>query len=299
MNRIEDELGPEGFVSRKRLLARGLSDRRIAKAIAEGQIQRVRNGWFASKRAADQDVRAVTVGGRLTCVSLAEQLGLWTHRDPRLHVAMPRNAARSRRPDNRHVRLGESDLLTVRHWGAPLIAADPTSSRDSLMNAMIHLVRCQPLATAIVTIDSALNGGLLTGSSVREIVQALPRSKQKIVDMVDGSSQSGLETMCRLSLRSKHLVVTTQARIDGVGFVDVLVGDRLVIELDGRRFHNDPTSFANDRRRDLELAARGYRTLRLSYEQVMFDWPNCEDAILRLVRAGEHQWRESSLKYFR
>ena len=101
-----------------------------------------------------------------------------------------------------------------------------------------------------------------------------------------------------LALASRGLRVRTQVPIAGVGAVDVLVGDRLVIELDGSEFHSGSREFANDRRRDLELARRGYRVIRLSFSQVMTDWDACEAVILRLVRAGEHRWRPSSLKHF-
>jgi very-short-patch-repair endonuclease len=76
--------------------------------------------------------------------------------------------------------------------------------------------------------------------------------------------------------------------IEGVGRVDVLVGDRLVLELDGYGFHATGESFETDRRRDLALAARGYRVIRLSYRQVMFEWNEAERVILSMVRRGEH-----------
>jgi len=43
---------------------------------------------------------------------------------------------------------------------------------------------------------------------------------------------------------------------------------RLLVELDSHRFHADPTSFERDRRRDLEAAAHGWRTVRITWAQL-------------------------------
>ena len=66
----------------------------------------------------------------------------------------------------------------------------------------------------------------------------------------------------------------------------VVVGTRLVIEVDGRLYHQDPSAFQEDRRRDAELAARGYAVVRLSYAKVMFDWPWCERVVHEALRSA-------------
>jgi very-short-patch-repair endonuclease len=71
-----------------------------------------------------------------------------------------------------------------------------------------------------------------------------------------------------------------QLRIDRVGIVDLVVEDRLVIETDGREFHDTPAQFVEDRRRDRELAGHRYRVLRFTQQQVLHSWPECEAAIL-------------------
>jgi very-short-patch-repair endonuclease len=77
--------------------------------------------------------------------------------------------------------------------------------------------------------------------------------------------------------------------IPGVGRVDFLLGSRLVIEVDGTTFHDRGSQFENDRRRDAELSARGYRVLRFSYRQILYDWPLVEAAIwAALARRDNH-----------
>ena len=284
----------DGIWHRTQLLS---SDYELAKQVASGRLLRVRKGWYASPVADPEEVRAVRVGGLLTCVSLARAIGLWTVPDVRLHVCTPGNASRSREPDAR-VPLVAGNAAVVRHWGHRLRPPNPGATRDSIHSALAHLVRCQPTVSAVVTLDSALNRRAIDSAGIAELFLALPERFRDVQRKVDGSSQSGLETMCRLALAARGLRVRTQVTIEGVGAVDVVVGDRLVIELDGGEFHSGPEVFANDRRRDLELARRGYRVLRLSFGQVMSDWDACEAVILRLVRAGEHRWRPSSRRYF-
>ncbi len=104
-------------------------------------------------------------------------------------------------------------------------------------------------------------------------------------------SVGGTETIVRLLLRGRRVRHRTQVSIDGVGRVDVLVGDRLVIEIDGAGFHTGP-EFERDRRRDFELVMRGgYLVLRLSYDLVMREWTSVQAGILELLaRGGEHRW---------
>jgi very-short-patch-repair endonuclease len=67
-----------------------------------------------------------------------------------------------------------------------------------------------------------------------------------------------------------------------------MIGDRLVVEIDGREHHSSREQFEVDRRRDAALSARGYRSLRFSYRQVMHHWVTVEQAILGACVRGHH-----------
>jgi very-short-patch-repair endonuclease len=66
-----------------------------------------------------------------------------------------------------------------------------------------------------------------------------------------------------------------------VVFRDVLYAGGTVVELDGRLFHDTTAQRDRDFDRDLDSAARGLRTLRVSWSQV-FDRP-CWTTV-RIVR---------------
>jgi very-short-patch-repair endonuclease len=78
----------------------------------------------------------------------------------------------------------------------------------------------------------------------------------------------------------------------------VLVGDRLVIEIDGAGFHTG-VEFEADRRRDFELIQRGYLVLRLSYSMVMRDWAEVQRGIVTLIERGEHRWGSRARRHDR
>jgi very-short-patch-repair endonuclease len=79
--------------------------------------------------------------------------------------------------------------------------------------------------------------------------------------------------------------------IAGVGRVDLLIGERLVLELDGAEWHTGIDAIERDRRRDRELVARGYLVMRVTYRQLLERWDEVEAQILRLVRRDEHRRR--------
>ena len=57
---------------------------------------------------------------------------------------------------------------------------------------------------------------------------------------------------------------------------------RLVAEVDGYAFHSSRSSFERDRRKDAELAAQGYRVIRVTWRQLS-DEP--EALVARLAAA--------------
>jgi very-short-patch-repair endonuclease len=168
----------------------------------------------------------------------------------------------------------------------------PDSAVDGVKASLAHYIRCASTESAVVALDSALNGTstgtpLISRADLAEILSTLPGKYAGLAALVDANAQSGLETLARLHLRSKRLRVRTQVQIAGVGRVDVLIGDRLVLELDSR-LHHLGDGYETDRARDLELFRQGFVVLRVSYRTVLYDWKSVEDAILMAVRRADH-----------
>jgi hypothetical protein len=66
-----------------------------------------------------------------------------------------------------------------------------------------------------------------------------------------------------------------------IGRVDVSYAHaKLIVELDSRRWHDTSSAFEDDRRRDLELMAAGWRVVRITWRMLM-DEPEQVAALLR------------------
>jgi very-short-patch-repair endonuclease len=283
----------DGILTLAMLESIGIGAGRRATLLQSGKLIRLRNGWFARPDADADRARAVRIGGRISCMTALRQQGLWVMPDRRLHVAVRENASRLRCPDDRHKRWDPRAHPDVRlHWTERSWDVPASVAAESLGTSIAHLIGCVDRNSAIVTIDSALNTvvdgrPLLSMRALRTTLAQLAPSHGHIADLVDPGAQSGLETLARLRLRAHGIRVRTQVNIDRVGRVDVLIGDRLVVELDGRS-HHVGENYETDRMRDLELFRQGYTIVRVSYRNVMFEWPAVEAAILTAVRRGDH-----------
>lgn len=265
------------------LLADGWSSRQLSRAVARGEIVRVRQGWYAAPDLPIPLQEAVRVGGQLTCAQAGRLLGLSVRNRPRLHVAVPLHASRLRRPDNARERLDPRDAVI--HW-----VADGGRSRviRDVLDVLVDMAYCQPLELTIAAVDSALRLGLTDKAAWLSRCRTMPRRLRRWLARVDRRAASITESLVRVRLQGLGIEPRLQVRIPGVGRVDLLIGTRLVVEVDGRAYHSDPQDFERDRTRDARLSIRGYRVLRFSYQQVMSRWGEVKGAILAALARGDH-----------
>lgn len=278
-----------GVASLAELRKDGVADYARITALRAGDIYRVRNGWFSLPTAAPDLVRASRIGGRLSCTSLLKSKELWMMPDDRLHVTVAENAARLRSPDDRRIPWNPHDPNVVVHWNHFDWAPPRHAATDTIAAAIGQLILCAPRVHALVAIDSALNKNLLSRAELRGVLAHLPARYSNIGDHADSRAQSGLETLARLRLSSRRVRVRIQVPIPGVGRVDTLVGDRVILELDSRAHHLG-TNYEKDRSRDLTAVEHGYIVLRVSYHRVLHDWASIERVVMALVRRREHEW---------
>jgi very-short-patch-repair endonuclease len=265
-----------GVVDAAGLRALGVSRSGLDRALRAGTLRRIRRGWFATPAAHPDIVRAVRAGGALSCVSALRLRGAWVL-DRELHVRVARGDAVVRAPG---VRLHWTD----RRVGSTVI--------DDPVTALGFAVGCVPLREAVAVTDSVANGRLVPAWELETVLQRSPRGR-RVLQSHDPTAESGLETFARLGLRSARLRVRTQVVIATVGRVDLLIGDRLVLELDGAEWHTGIGAVEHDRHRDRQLAALGYIVLRVTYRQMLEEWDVVLDQILRIVRRGDHRARSA------
>lgn len=150
------------------------------------------------------------------------------------------------------------------------------------------MVFCQSVEIVVAAADSALRLGRISTAQWAALISELPRRLRRLLAQVDARSESITESLTRFRLQQLGIDTRPQVKIAGVGRVDLLIGSRLVVEVDGWQYHRDPEKFEADRRRDARLSARGYRVLRFSYRQVMGSWSEVKAAILGAIARGDH-----------
>ncbi|MCU1411391.1 MAG: topoisomerase [Rhodoglobus sp.] len=259
--------------TREQLLAVGVSPEEVIAAVRLGQLHRVRKGRYVLPTAPPEVVLAVTLGGALAGPSAARTYKIWSGFDLRTHVSVRPNASR----------FGEAARAVV-HWDGKVLRRE--CWRVDVGECIRQIVRWSDSETGLAAVETALEKRLVTPSSLRLLFAGENAAARLLVGAARPGCGSGTESIVSRRLRALDIEVRRQVRIDGVGDVDMgVVGTRVVIEVDGRSYHEDPAAFENDRRRDAELVRRGFVVVRLSYDAVVTRWPWCERMVLGALAA--------------
>jgi very-short-patch-repair endonuclease len=164
----------------------------------------------------------------------------------------------------------------------------PATSVDPTLIALRTAAGCVSDEELVAIIDSILQTKRVSEEDVRAALAGHPAKVRGLLDRVDGRAESGSESLARYRLVRLRLNVRPQVRITGVGRVDLMVGERLVIEVDSRAHHTGEVAYESDRRRDRLLVERDYVVIRVSYHQVLNEWADIERSILAVVRRRDH-----------
>lgn len=245
--------------------------RALDRAICEGEILRVARGWIGVPDADPMLVNAARRGVVLTCVTQARRLGLWVLDDSGLHVGAPSHAG--------HVTLPRATV----HWGQPVVPRHPDHLEDSIENVLAIVAHCRPAEEALAIWESALQKQLVSKGALSRL--SLPAAARRILKEADVFADSGLETLVVPRLRWLGLPMRRQIWIAGHR-VDLLVGDRLVLQIDGG--HHVSVQRDADIAHDAELMLLGYHVIRVGYAAVVDRWEEVQDRVMRAVAQGLH-----------
>jgi very-short-patch-repair endonuclease len=275
-----------GIATRAQILAAGLSGTDITAGVRRGEIRRVRRAHYATPDAPSDAVDVVRVGGRLCGVSAARSYGLWAGFDDTLHVAVARNASRLRViREHEALTPDRSNRELEVHW----TDTEPTREcwRVSLGDCLRQVVAWCDRETAMACLDTAVEVAGVTREELRAMFAAEPpASRVRAADTQPGCG-SGYESIVVRRLRRIGLRVRQQVWISGVGRVDGVIDDILVLEIDGFEHHSTREAFEEDRRRDAALAALGKPKIRLTPRRILADWDGCVADILGALRFQE------------
>lgn len=244
-------------------------------AIRDGTLKRLRPGWFAAPGAPPEQFRAVLAAGVVSCISFFAARGVHRPEDDRMHLGVTGSSS---------ARSPSADLLL--QWGGRTPPAHLPSAEATPERSLEHVLLCQPPDQAVAVIDSALHLGVLGPGLLASTLALLPARLRPLLPAFDGRAESGLESLTRFRLRACGILCRSQLEIAGVGRVDLLIDDWLVIELDGRRWHVVEEAFVHDRRCDAAAARLGYAVLRCGYADVAHDWDRTLATICATLERG-------------
>lgn len=254
----------------------GYSDQTIRRAVRTGSLIRVRRSWLVSPRCSPDRRAAATAGGRITCVTAARELGLWIPETTGTHIAVAPTASR----------VTGVDLVV--HWAQGPVRVPARSAEEPLLNILFQTARCLPPSDALAIWESAIRKRLTTASEL-ERVRWHSSVADSFASAASALSDSGVETRFVWIMRDIGVQVRQQVRVDGRP-VDALIGDRLVVQIDGFAHHQGA-----NRRRDIEADARltllGFTVLRFDFYQVMFDPGYVQTMIQTAIAQGLHRAR--------
>lgn len=260
-----------GIARGKQLQLLGFSRQALAALVQRGEIERVRDGVFASGPLSTQMRSATAHGGALTCASALRAQGIWVlPAEDGAHVWLG--------PDQHALRHAHCTCTSHYYRGTPPLGSAPVET------ALLHLRRCAGDEAFFAAYESAWRLGMLSSAARSRIRGALPRNARWLVDLARSDADSGLESLLRLRLHLLGLRLQCQITLDRVGRVDFVIAGRLILEADGEDNHGSPTRRHHDRVRDAAASDLGYETLRFDYAQIVHDWQTVQAAIIGALR---------------
>jgi very-short-patch-repair endonuclease len=271
-----DVVRAHGGATRWKVLQATVGRRALRRAVQDGHILHRDGVYFLPP--ADRPVLLATQLRGVRCHRSAAQH--WGFALPPLQpgealrhdIAIPPKAARRNRPADvrlRYLELDPSDVL------ADVLTAVATAA---------FCLRDLSLREALSVGDSALASGGVTLEALTAHVRGFRGPRRTIalrrLAMLDARAANAFESSCRAILIEAGIegfVVQYPVRHKGRWLARVDLAHpllRIVIECDGFETHGTRDAMVADSLRHTRLASAGWRTLRFTWQQVMFhpDW---------------------------
>lgn len=292
---VVEELGrtSQGLVTTAELTAAGVSRAALWRAVRAGAVVRVHRRVYAVASLPERPRYLVTDKGVapefVACVrAVLLSLGTGAAASARTAAAL-RGWALLVEPADIDIAmphgsdLRRTGLRSVQRRSASrsLVRVLPGTDRLRLTSRVQTLLDCMvtlPLLEAVVVCDSALRSKAVTLEQVqRAVAQRLPgvasiAQARRVLELCDPEAGSVLESVIRVRMLLAGITgFRTQAVLRAVPCLRVdfcFDAARLVVEVDGARWHTDA---ARDQARDNALAVLGWRVLRFGWSQVLHE----------------------------
>lgn len=275
---VTEVLHRRGGSARFDQLRRSVSARQIRRAVASGAIERTAKGVYRLPGLTDALTVARSQGGVVSHLSAALLHGLAVVNNPdRVHVTVPRGQHR------RQAKLG-CEL----HWADDVPAVDEVTT---VIRTVLDCARALPFAEGLAIADSALRVTDVVRDDLDTAVAKLrgPHTARarRVVAHADGRAESVLESVLRAVLVDAGITeFVPQVEVKDEQFsarIDLAhPGLMIAVEADSFTHHGTRTALVSDCRRHSNLTIRGWRLLRFTWEDVIYD----PDWVVEIVRAA-------------
>lgn len=268
-----------GAAHRTDLLRAGVPERAIRRAVDQERVKQIGHGTYALPWTPRDVALATLFRAHIGCVTACKNWGLPTWEDSdRTHLIVPRHRSGSRRGPL------ESSQVTVHYTSAPL-----SSGRwVPVAQAVDQAGWCTSPVGQLVIVDAALHAGVLLTRDIAHFEQRDGRRRAWLRRMASRAAESPPETVARVAMTTAGLAVREQVAFPGIGRVDFVVEDAVVVEIDGWAFHGDRDAFEADRARDRQLLGDGMPVMRFTAKQVRADPMEMARAVARVVGRAPH-----------
>jgi very-short-patch-repair endonuclease len=222
--------------------------------VAAGRIVLIRRGVYGLPGQAGAVGLALQHNALLTCLSAAPTYKLWTlHDSNSLHLS----------PGHKQTPAG-----TLAH-GRLLHPVHPWLPVAGLADVLIHAIRCLPETEALVMVQCATQRGDVTVDFLRRKLPGNRNARARsVLDNLVPRADSLLEVLANYRFRRAGLHVRRHVELPGVGEVDFLIEECLVVETDGET-HLEPRQVKKDRKRNNATLIGGHLGLRFGYDDVV------------------------------
>ncbi|WP_286176128.1 endonuclease domain-containing protein [Pseudarthrobacter sp. PvP004] len=175
----------------------------------------------------------------------------------------------------------------VVHHGACLHPAHSYLPVAGVADVLIHSLRCLPELEALVMVQSAVSQALLSTDFLRSKLPGNRNGKvREIVGWVLPRADSLLEVLAHTHFTRAGLRVRMHVDVPGVGEVDCLIEDCLIVELDGGT-HLEGKQVKKDQYRNNAGILGGLMTLHYYYADVVHHPQRMVDELLVVLRNRE------------
>ena len=233
-----------GLVTTAQLEAAGVDRRAVARRVARGWLVRRHRGVYQVRPVAaryGREMAAVLAIGEDAVLSHQSAAAIWGFRaayDGDVHVTVERRGRRSRPGIRVHQTLS---LNAVVHNGLPV-----TTPARTLKDLARHVTRDE--------LERAEEQAHILGLVIADGDERFP-------EFTRSENERRLKALCKAAGLPLPLM---NARVEGWEVDAYWPAHKLVVEVDGWRYHRTRRRFESDRRKDAALTTAGYRVVRIT-----------------------------------